>query len=144
MLSFLLLPHPPKLRTLHFYIIWTFLFIARPQLHRRKSWEVTAITNYVQRFYPGSKRNERSVSVVLVSIRMQVAIPLTSSTVNWNIIHLTCHPFGKNVSSWLPNTARQTKTEAKWKSNYKRTLTIGLSQMRQCSCTLKPLETYTG
>jgi hypothetical protein len=100
-----------RLQTLHFYIIWTFLFITRPQLPRRS----TAITNYVQRFYPGSKRREGRVSIVLVPIRMQPAIPLTSSTVNWNIIHLTFHPFRKNVRTWFPKIVRETKAEVKWK-----------------------------
>jgi hypothetical protein len=113
-------------RTLHFYIIWTFLFITRPQLHRLKNCELTAITDYVQRFYPESKRREGRVSIVLVPIRMQVAIPLTSSTVNWNIIHLTLRPFRKNVRTRF---LRETKTKAKWKATMK-----ACSRLVTCKC----------
>jgi len=50
-------------------------------------------TTHEQRFCPGLKEAKD------VPIRMHVAIPLTSQNVNWNIIHLTCYPFRKNVRS---------------------------------------------
>lgn len=106
MFSFLLFPQPPNPPLLYNMNIPVYY----PATITRRS---TAITNYVQRFYPGPKRGEGRVSIALVPIRMQPAIPLTSSTVNWNIIHLTFHPFRKNVRTRVPKIVRETKAEVK-------------------------------